>query len=175
MHFESPVSVTVGTWDPKRALELKNALVVSGRPRVCKAILTDFDLSAYLQDYFAADHSDARSLSCLRTLSTIPLDDLWAFFYTAVWATLFHARRPSTEVLPMSSQEITWRLHLRIVQVKDFQKQFPPMLRAMAPHKASTTGGVGLPDFNHLAYSGVQDFIRIFTNHRERLARAGDD
>ncbi|KAJ6605015.1 hypothetical protein B0H10DRAFT_2229227 [Mycena sp. CBHHK59/15] len=137
-----------------------------------------------------------------------PLDDLWAFFYTAVGATLFHARRPSTEVLPMSSQEITWRLHLRsrsadecegaikrIVQVKDFQKQFPPMLRAMAPvfkdwlsaldrmedawtdrqHKASTTGGVGLPDFNHLAYSGVQDFIRIFTNHRERLARAGDD
>ncbi|KAJ7883666.1 hypothetical protein B0H14DRAFT_3857259 [Mycena olivaceomarginata] len=223
IHLESPVSVTVGTWDPKRASELENALVASGRPRVCKAILTDFDLSAYLQDYFAADHSDARSLSGTVEFMSVrlreafsasepylqsPLDDLWAFFYTAVWATLFHARRPSTEVLPMSSQEMTWRLHLRsrsaderegtikrIVQVKDFQKQFPPMLRAMAPvlkdwlsaldqledawtdrqHKASTTGGVGLPDFNHLAYSGVQDFIHIFTNHRERLAGAGDD
>ncbi|KAJ7889100.1 hypothetical protein B0H14DRAFT_3855828 [Mycena olivaceomarginata] len=223
IHLESPVSVTVGTWDPKRASELENALVASGRPRVCKAILTDFDLSAYLQNYFAADHSDARSLSGTVEFMSVrlreafsasepylqsPLDDLWAFFYTAVWATLFHTRRPSTEVLPMSSQEITWRLHLRsrsaderegtikrIVQVKDFQKQFPPMLRAMAPvfkdwlsaldqmedawtdqqHKASTTGGVGLPDFNHLAYSGVQDFIRIFTNHRERLAGAGDD
>ncbi|KAJ7803017.1 hypothetical protein B0H14DRAFT_3154697 [Mycena olivaceomarginata] len=62
-HLESPVSVTVGTWHPKRASELENALVASGRPRICKAILTDFDLSAYLQDYFAADHSDARSLS----------------------------------------------------------------------------------------------------------------
>ncbi|KAJ7751526.1 hypothetical protein DFH07DRAFT_1032410 [Mycena maculata] len=221
IHLESPVSVTVGTWDPKRASELGNALVASGRPRVCKAILTDFDLSADLQDYFAADHS-ARPLSGTVEFMSVrlreafsasepylqsPLDDLWAFFYTTVWATLFHARRPSTEVLPMSSQEITWRLHLRsrsaderegtikrIVQVKDFQKQFPPMLRAMAPvfkdwlsaldqmedawtirqHKASTTGGVGLPDFNHLAYSGVQDFIRIFTNHRERLAGAGD-
>ncbi|KAJ7803018.1 hypothetical protein B0H14DRAFT_2890026, partial [Mycena olivaceomarginata] len=123
-----------------------------------------------------------------------------------VWATLFHARRPSTDLLPLSSQEITWRLHIRsrsaderegtiraIIKVQDFQTQFPPMLRAMAPvlkdwlsaldqmddawtarqYQASTTGGVGLPDFNHLAYSGVQDFIRIFTNHRERLAGAG--
>ncbi|KAJ7507201.1 hypothetical protein B0H11DRAFT_194572 [Mycena galericulata] len=223
IHLDSPVSVTVGTCDPKRASELEAALVVSGRPRVCKAILTDFDLSAYLQDYFAADHNDARSLSGTVEFMSVrlreafsasdpylqsPLDDLWAFFYTAVWATVFHAHRPSTEVLPMSSREITWRLHLRsrsaderegtvkrIVQVKDFEKQLPSMLRAMAPvfkdwlsaldqmedaweyrqHNASTTGGVGLPDFNHLAYSGVMEFIRIFTDHRERLAGAGGD
>ncbi|KAJ7479312.1 hypothetical protein B0H11DRAFT_2280857 [Mycena galericulata] len=161
IHLDPPVSVTVGTWDPERASELKAALVASGRPRVCKAILTDFDLSAYLQDYFAADHSDARSLSGTVEFMSVrlreafsaserylqsPLDDLWAFFYTAVWATVFHAHRPSTEVLPMSSQEITWRLNLRsrsaderegtvkrIVQVKDFEEQLPSMLRAMAP------------------------------------------
>ncbi|KAJ7089259.1 hypothetical protein B0H15DRAFT_840154 [Mycena belliarum] len=225
--------MTVGTWDPKRASELENALVASGRPRVRKAILTDFDLSAHLQDsdYFAADHArslsgspyfystpykytqsslgDGRAHVCSLTGSMSasepylqsPLDDLWAFLYNAVWATLL-------EVLPMSNQKIIWRLQLRsrsvgeregtikrITQVQDFQKKFPPMLRAMAPviedwlsaldqmeeawqrqqQKASTTGGVGFADFNHLAYSGVQDFIRIFTNHRERLAGVGDD
>ncbi|KAJ7856506.1 hypothetical protein B0H14DRAFT_3864980 [Mycena olivaceomarginata] len=182
IHLEPPISGTADTWDPKRASELEKALVIFGRPHICKAILTDFDLSAYLQDYFTAEHGDARSLS--GTVEFI------------------------TDLLPLSSQEITWRLHIRsrsaderegtiraIIKVQDFQTQFPPMLRAMAPvlkdwlsaldqmddawtarqYQASTTGGVGLPDFNHLAYSGVQDFIRIFTNHRERLAGAGHD
>ncbi|KAJ7726196.1 hypothetical protein B0H14DRAFT_2410483, partial [Mycena olivaceomarginata] len=130
----------------------------------CKAILTDFDLSAYLQDYFlqtnalpgryrlvqgTVEFMSVRlraAFSASEPYLQSPLDDLWAFFYTAVWATLFHARRPRTDVLPISSQEMEWGLQLRsrsaaeregtiraIVKVQDFQTQFPPMLRAMAP------------------------------------------
>ncbi|KAJ7811354.1 hypothetical protein B0H14DRAFT_3479810 [Mycena olivaceomarginata] len=144
------------TWDPDRASELEKALVGFGRPQVCKAILTDFDLSAYLQDYFSPNQRAARSLSGTVEFMSVrlraafsasepylqsPLDDLWAFFYTAVWATLFHARRPRTDVLPISSQEMEWGLQLgsrsaaeregtirAIVKVQDFQTQFPPML-----------------------------------------------
>ncbi|KAF8204278.1 hypothetical protein K438DRAFT_2098551 [Mycena galopus ATCC 62051] len=219
-HIESPVSRTAGTRDPQLAANLEKALDDAfGRPRVCKAILTDFDLSAHLLDYFTANHS-VRSLSgtdefMSRGLRAAydasepylqsPLDDLWAFFYTTVWATIFHTRRPHE--LPISSQEASWRKGTRsrlvterdgsvaaIVKVRAFQKQFPWMLRAMAPvladwiayldemdlewetrlYDASTEDGspIDLPDFNHLAYTGVQGFVRIFAKHRADLVRA---
>ncbi|KAJ7232985.1 hypothetical protein B0H12DRAFT_1144545 [Mycena haematopus] len=214
----------VQSWEDSENLasqlqSLEHALNGFGRPQVCKAILTDFDLSAHLQNYFSVDHSDARTLSGTVEFMSIrlreaftgskpylqsPLDDLWAFFYTVVWATVFHAHRPSTEVLPISDEELKWRLHLRsrsvderegtiksILRVKVFQQQFPPMLLSMVPilkdwisaleemedawvhreHEASATGGIGLSDFNHLAYTGVLDFIHVFADHRERLAR----
>ncbi|KAK6971299.1 hypothetical protein R3P38DRAFT_3242763 [Favolaschia claudopus] len=190
---------------------------------VAVSYLDRFDLSACMQDYFTAARADARSLSGTVEFMSVrlraaldasqpylqsPLDDLWAFFYTTVWATLFHAQRPSMDLLPLSSQELAWRLHVRsrsaderegairaIIKVQDFQRQFPPILRTMAPvlkdwhsaldqmddvwtarqYQASTTGGVGLPDFNHLAYSGVLEFIGIITKHRDRLAGQGGD
>ncbi|KAJ7752268.1 hypothetical protein B0H14DRAFT_2980493, partial [Mycena olivaceomarginata] len=137
-----------------------------------------------------------------------PLDDLWAFFYTAVWATLFHAHRPSAEVLAMSNQEIRWGLQVRspsaqerdgaireIIVVKTYHTHLPLMLRTMAPvlkdwmsvldgmadtwmdrqHEASEAGGIALPDFNNLAYTGVLEVIRIFTKHRDDLGGGRDD
>ncbi|KAJ7848363.1 hypothetical protein B0H14DRAFT_899118 [Mycena olivaceomarginata] len=93
IHLDSPD--LLGTRDSKRASAVINAMVGLGRPRVCKAILTDFDLSAYLKDYFRTDHNDTRSLSGTVEFMSIPLrnafsasepylqsplDDLWAFF-----------------------------------------------------------------------------------------------
>ncbi|KAJ7223091.1 hypothetical protein GGX14DRAFT_657162 [Mycena pura] len=217
-------STHLDTRDSQRASEVEEALFRCGKPRVCKAILSDFDRSVYLSDYFAADHSDARVLSGTFEFMSVrsrrafkdskpylqsPLDDLWAFFHSTVWATLFHAHRPSIDVLPMSRLEMDWQLHLGspmiymregviwdIIGANYFYGDFPPMLRAMAPffknwitaleqmeadwrlrqHNARTAarGGIGIPDFNHLAYSGVLDYVHIFTNHRERLVAGVD-
>ncbi|KAK6988837.1 hypothetical protein R3P38DRAFT_3442984 [Favolaschia claudopus] len=178
-HLKSSTSVTLGTWDPKRASEVESAVIALGRPRGCKAILTDFDLSACMQDYFTAARADARSLSGTVEFMSVrlraaldasqpylqsPLDDLWAFFYTTVWATLFHAQRPSMDLLPLSSQELAWRLHIFKDSSLRYFEPMAPVLKdwhsaldqmddvwTARQYQASTTGGVGLPDFNHLA------------------------
>ncbi|KAK6971917.1 hypothetical protein R3P38DRAFT_2813303 [Favolaschia claudopus] len=165
-HLKSSTSVTLGTWDPKRASEVE------------VLYLDRFDLSACMQDYFTAARADARSLSLWMRHNLIYNHLSMTFGPSSTppfWATLFHAQRPSMDLLPLSSQELAWRLHVRsrsaderegairaIIKVQDFQRQFPPILRTMAPvlkdwhsaldqmddvwtarqYQASTTGGV---------------------------------
>ena len=69
-------STHLDTRDSQRASEVEEALFRCGTPRVCEAILSDFDRSVYLSDYF---DSDARVLSSVSPYSyaLVCIDSVW--------------------------------------------------------------------------------------------------
>ncbi|KAF8314585.1 uncharacterized protein EI90DRAFT_3135848 [Cantharellus anzutake] len=182
-----------------------------GLPAECRAIISDGDLASYIPAYLAR-RDTAESISGTyefmspgirgamdaedRYLHT-PLDDMYSFFYVAVWATLWNIKKGHTK------REDVWRDGLRskerdakvadllaqrtekpsqtyapiilgmIPVLDDWWMKLSQLRRSSGPSRDEDQGILRLVYFDQLAYRGIADFVQIVKKHLQQIQSTG--
>ncbi|KAF8340659.1 uncharacterized protein EI90DRAFT_3117158 [Cantharellus anzutake] len=190
---------------------LQREITELGLSAECRAIISDGDLASYIPAYLARRDTSESVSGTYEFMSPgirgamdaedrylhTPLDDMYSFFYVAVWATLWNIKKGHTK------REDVWRDGLRskerdakvvdllaqrtekpsqtyapiilgmIPVLDDWWMKLSQLRRSSGPSRDEDQGILRLVYFDQLAYRGIADFVQIVKKHLQHIQSTG--